>query len=118
MPRPARSRRICAEPQVKAFSPDSPVCREPILLTLDEYEVIRLVDLQQRTHEQCAAQMDIARPCRRSTRARGASSPPASSTGSLCASAAETAASAADRSGRAVSPLAADANTNIKEKLP
>ena len=37
MPRPARSRRICAEPQVKAFSPDSPVCREPILLTLDEY---------------------------------------------------------------------------------
>ena len=61
MPRPARSRRICAEPQVKAFSPDSPVCREPILLTLDEYEVIRLVDLQQRTHEQCAAQMDISR---------------------------------------------------------
>ena len=61
MPRPARSRRICAEPQVKAFSPDSPVCGEPILLTLDEYEVIRLVDLQQRTHEQCAAQMDISR---------------------------------------------------------
>ncbi len=34
---------------------------EPILLTLDEYEVIRLVDLEQQTHEQCAAQMDISR---------------------------------------------------------
>jgi len=33
----------------------------PILLTLDEYEVIRLVDLKQQTHEQCAAQMDISR---------------------------------------------------------
>ena len=28
---------------------------------LDEYEVIRLVDLEQQTHEQCAAQMDISR---------------------------------------------------------
>ncbi len=34
---------------------------EPILLTLDEYETIRLVDLEQQTHEQCAAQMDISR---------------------------------------------------------
>lgn len=34
---------------------------EPILLTLDEYEVIRLVDLEQQTHEQCATQMDISR---------------------------------------------------------
>ena len=32
-----------------------------MLLTLDEYEVIRLVDLEQQTHEQCAAQMDISR---------------------------------------------------------
>ena len=31
------------------------------LLTLDEYEAIRLVDLEQQTHEQCAAQMDISR---------------------------------------------------------
>jgi len=33
----------------------------PILLTLDEYEVIRLVDLEEKTHEQCATQMDISR---------------------------------------------------------
>ena len=30
-------------------------------LTLDEYEVIRLVDLEKRTHEQCSEQMDISR---------------------------------------------------------
>ena len=30
-------------------------------VTLDEYEVIRLVDLEKKTHEQCAAQMDISR---------------------------------------------------------
>ena len=61
MPRPQRCRRICAEPQVGLFCPDR--CREaePILLTLDEYEAIRLMDLEGRTHEQCAAQMDISR---------------------------------------------------------
>jgi len=31
------------------------------LLTLDEFEVIRLVDLEEKTHEQCAQQMDISR---------------------------------------------------------
>jgi len=30
-------------------------------LTLDEYEVIRLVDLEAKTHEECAMQMDISR---------------------------------------------------------
>lgn len=61
MPRPQRCRRICGAPQVDAFCPVE--CKEddPILLTLDEYEVIRLVDLEQQTHEQCAAQMDISR---------------------------------------------------------
>ena len=43
------------------FCPNGCENTEPILLTLDEYEVIRLVDLEQQTHEQCAAQMDISR---------------------------------------------------------
>ena len=34
---------------------------EPILLTLDEYEVIRLVDLEQQTHEQIAQHISLAR---------------------------------------------------------
>ena len=61
MPRPPRCRRICGAPQVDTFCPNGGEDVEPILLTLDEYEVIRLVDLEQQTHEQCAAQMDISR---------------------------------------------------------
>ena len=61
MPRPPRCRRICGVPQVDTFCPNGCENTEPILLTLDEYEVIRLVDLEQRTHEQCATQMDISR---------------------------------------------------------
>ena len=30
-------------------------------LTLDEYETIRVIDLEKLTHEQCARQMDISR---------------------------------------------------------
>ena len=61
MPRPPRCRRICGAPQVDTFCPDGCGDSEPILLTLDEYEVIRLVDLERQTHERCAAQMDISR---------------------------------------------------------
>ncbi len=61
MPRPPRCRRICGVPQVDTFCPNGYENTEPILLTLDEYEAIRLVDLEQQTHEQCAAQMDISR---------------------------------------------------------
>ena len=51
MPRPPRCRRICGAPQVDTFCPNGRKDAEPILLTLDEYEVIRLVDLEQQTHE-------------------------------------------------------------------
>ena len=61
MPRPPRCRRICNAPRVERFGPCDAAESDPILLTLDEYEVIRLVDLEQQTHEQCAAQMDISR---------------------------------------------------------
>lgn len=61
MPRPPRCRRICGAPLIDSFLPEGAADETPILLTLDEYEVIRLVDLEQQTHEQCAAQMDISR---------------------------------------------------------
>lgn len=32
-----------------------------MILTVDEYEVIRLIDLEKLTHEQCGQQMDISR---------------------------------------------------------
>lgn len=46
MPRPQRCRRICGLPRVGAFGPQEGRAEAPIVLTLDEYEVIRLVDLE------------------------------------------------------------------------
>lgn len=61
MARPQRCRRICQEPLVREFLPDGVTEPEDIGLTLDEFEAIRLVDLEKHTHEQCARQMDISR---------------------------------------------------------
>ena len=61
MPRPQRCRRICKEPRVIGFSPDTATEQKYVVLTLDELEVIRLVDLEKQTHEQCARQMEISR---------------------------------------------------------
>ena len=61
MPRPQRCRRICGMPQVTSFCPAQQQGEAPILLTLDEYEVIRLVDLEGKSHGECAEQMDISR---------------------------------------------------------
>lgn len=61
MARPSRCRRICTEPAYDSFSPGGISCGERVVLTVDEYEVIRLIDLEKLTHEQCARQMDISR---------------------------------------------------------
>ena len=61
MARPQRRRRICREPEYRHFQPDGISCREEVVLTCGEYEIIRLVDLQLYTHEQAARQMDISR---------------------------------------------------------
>lgn len=61
MPRPQRCRRICFLPKNDTFNPQIVKTDEPVTLTLDEYEVIRLVDLEEKTHKQCAEQMDISR---------------------------------------------------------
>lgn len=61
MPRPQRRRRICSEPEYVSFIPQGCAPTGDAVLSLDEFEVIRLVDCEGRTHEQCAAQMDISR---------------------------------------------------------
>lgn len=61
MARPRRCRRVCLEPAYDSFVPDGIVCGEKVILTVDEYEAIRLMDLEGFTHEQCARQMDISR---------------------------------------------------------
>ena len=61
MPRHQRCRRICAFPACRSFTPENGESTNAVTLTLDEYEVVRLVDYEKQTHEQCASQMDISR---------------------------------------------------------
>ena len=61
MPRPRRCRRICTEPAYDSFVPQGVPGGDTVNLTMDEYEAIRLIDLNKCTHEQCARQMDISR---------------------------------------------------------
>ena len=61
MARPTRCRRICTEPAYNKFRPEGIPADEKVNMTLDEYEAIRLIDLNKCTHEQCAQQMGISR---------------------------------------------------------
>ncbi len=61
MARPRKCRRICQEPEYGLFRPEGAAAQETIVLSLDEFETIRLVDLEKKTHEQCAARMEISR---------------------------------------------------------
>ena len=61
MARPVRCRRICFEPKYDSFAPCGAKGREQVLLTVDEFEAVRLIDNEKKTHEQCARQMGILR---------------------------------------------------------
>ena len=62
MPRPPRCRRIGGYPDHWCFAPEDDADEtEEIILTLDEYETLRLMDHQGLTQEQCAARMGVGR---------------------------------------------------------
>lgn len=61
MPRLSRCRRICCEPKYDRFAPPGAGEKEPVFLTVDEFEAVRLIDYEKRTHEQCAVQMGVSR---------------------------------------------------------
>ena len=62
MPRPVKCRKVCHFPNVLEFLPaDDTEKKMPIVLTVDEYETIRLLDKKGYSQEQCAVSMQIAR---------------------------------------------------------
>ena len=63
MPRRVKCRKVCHYPQTLEFLPQNNNVQEqePIVLTVDEYEAIRLIDRRGMSQEQCAAFMQIAR---------------------------------------------------------
>lgn len=63
MARPRKWRRVCSLPESNRFGPLG-VPRDPskfITMSVDEYEAIRLIDLEGFTQAECAVQMKVAR---------------------------------------------------------
>jgi uncharacterized protein len=64
MPRPRHCRRVCFEPGITYFKPAGvpKTDLEEIVLTVDEFEAIRLKDVDGLEQEQSAQQMNISQP--------------------------------------------------------
>lgn len=62
MPRPRKCRKVCSFPNHRSFSPteDAPPL-PPVILTVDEYETLRLIDKECLSQEDCALRMNVAR---------------------------------------------------------
>lgn len=62
MSRPKKSRTVCHFPRALSFVPtDYDSEKSAVILSVDEYETIRLIDKEGLSQEQCGEQMNIAR---------------------------------------------------------
>ena len=62
MPRPVKCRKVCSLPRTTEFRPLGPLTQnEVVILTVDEYEAIRLIDKEAFSQEECSSYMDVAR---------------------------------------------------------
>ncbi|MGI6204443.1 MAG: DUF134 domain-containing protein [Anaerovoracaceae bacterium] len=61
MPRPRKCRRVCEYPRCTSFAPEDGAGGGYLVLSLDEYETIRLLDLEGCTQSECAERMNVAR---------------------------------------------------------
>ncbi len=61
MPRPRKGRRVCCLPPHTLFGPLHAPPHGEVVMTVDEYESIRLLDLEGLTQEEAAQRMDVAR---------------------------------------------------------
>lgn len=63
MARPRKWRKVCCLPKSNKFGPLdlSNSCNHTVNMTVDEYETIRLIDLEGLNQEECAKRMNIAR---------------------------------------------------------
>ncbi|MDR3643850.1 MAG: DUF134 domain-containing protein [Clostridia bacterium] len=60
MPRASKCRKVCFVPQNTGFTPDVP-CAEEIGLTLEEFEALRLIDLEGLGQAEAAQSMGVSR---------------------------------------------------------
>lgn len=63
MPRPRKWKRVCCLPESNLYGPlNGPsIDSQIIIMTVEEYETIRLIDLEGLTQEECAERMQVAR---------------------------------------------------------
>jgi predicted DNA-binding protein (UPF0251 family) len=62
IPRPRKCRKVCQLPRIQEFHPlGPPPCGPAVILSVDEYEAIRLIDRQGFSQEECSAYMQVAR---------------------------------------------------------
>lgn len=62
MSRPRKRRRVCGLPQNESFIPaNSTGQKEPVILSVDEYEAIRLIDKEGLSQADCGEYMQVAR---------------------------------------------------------
>ena len=67
MPRPKKWRKVCCLPENRNFGPmpglgqTAPEVPQAVIMTVDEYEAVRLIDLEGMNQEACAEKMRIAR---------------------------------------------------------
>ena len=63
MPRPRKGKKVCCLPEINLYGPlklqrENNKC---ILMTVEEYETILLIDLEKLTQEECGERMQVAR---------------------------------------------------------
>ena len=62
MPRPRKQKIICSLPRCRAFAPfDGTGAGEAVVLNVEEFETIRLIDHEGLDQAQCAEEMGVAR---------------------------------------------------------
>ena len=63
MARPRKCRRVCKMPEHTEFMPRrfSKENKAPVIMSVDEYETIRLIDREGLSQEECSRYMDVAR---------------------------------------------------------
>lgn len=61
MARPTRCRRVCHLPENLEFHPILETQGPPIVMTLDEFETIRLIDKEGLSQKECGEQLEVGR---------------------------------------------------------
>ncbi len=63
MPRPRKYRKVCCLPESNLYGPLNrmPLEDKMAMMSVEEYETLRLIDLEGLTQEECAESMQVAR---------------------------------------------------------